>query len=223
VIGALAVAVVGLAAFLLFGRDDDKSDRVAVSSSRSSSSSTSSSSPSSSSSQLTEAELQTRMLSAADLGSTFKDGTFAVDSTSPTLCGQENLNVQVPPAIDVGSQATDAATNAFFREEVSVYKDTSTAERAFALGTQGFSCTQGTIANGQTFTLSPARDISSDLGEPGAVAIDYQIGAAAGVLIAVQTDARIISFQFQAPSTVDRSTLPDALTIAKRGVAKLNR
>jgi hypothetical protein len=225
VAGVLAVVVVGVAAFLLFGRDDDKNDRVAITSATSSSSSSTSSSSTdaSSSSLLSEAELQARMLSAAELGSTFTDGTFTVDSTSPTLCGQDNLNAQVPPVIDLGSQATDAATKAFFREELSVYKDSPTAAQAFALGTQGFSCTQGTTPNGQTFTLSPARDISSNLGERDAVAIDYQIGTAAGVLIAVQVDARIISFQFEAPSSVDRSTLPDALTLARRGLAKLKR
>lgn len=225
VVGVLALAVIGLSAFLLLGQDDGKKNTVAVSSSPSSSSSTasSSSSSSSSSSQLTESQLRARMLSATDLGPTFEDGTFTVNSTTPTPCGQDNLNAQVPPAIDVGSQATDTATKAFFREELSVYKDTATATRAFDLGKQGLACTQGTTANGQGFTLSPAKDVSSDLGVPNSVVIGYQIGTTTGELIAVQSDAGIISFQFEAPSNADKTALPDALTIAKRGLAKLNR
>jgi hypothetical protein len=162
------------------------------------------------------------MLTAKDLGPTFKDGTFKVDSVTPTPCGQANLNAQVPPTSDLGSEAADATTKAFFREELSVYKDATTAAKAFDLGTKGLSCTQGTTSNGQTFTFAPARDVSSDLGVKKALAIDYQIGTNTGELIAIVTDTAIVSFQFDAPSSADKSTLPSATTIAKQGLAKLN-
>jgi hypothetical protein len=86
---------------------------------------------------------------------------------------------------------------------------------------QGFAFTQGTTANGQTFTFSPAGDVSFDLGVPNALAIEDQIGATTGDLIAVQSDNRILSFQFEAPSSANKSALPNAPTIAKQGIAKL--
>ncbi|MEY2403800.1 MAG: hypothetical protein QOD38_1351 [Acidimicrobiaceae bacterium] len=222
VVGVLAVAVLALAAFLLFGRDDGKSNTVAVSSTSTSSSSSASSS--SSSSQLSDAQLQARMLTAQEIAPSFKAGTFTADSTTPTPCGQENSNITVPPTTDLGSVASDAATKAFFREELLIYEDAARAARAFDLGKQGLACTQGTTSTGARFTFSPPRDVSSDFGVPNSVAIDYEIGATSGELIAVQAGDRIVSFQFELPSSgADTTGLPDAITIAKRGLAKLDR
>ena len=55
----------------------------------------------------------------------------------------------MPPKIDVGSQAVDSTDSAFFQEELSVYKDSSTAAKTFDLGIAGLTCTQGTTSNGQ--------------------------------------------------------------------------
>ena len=223
-VAVAAAAVVAIAAFFLLGRDDGTKKVVAASSSSNtaSASSNSSSSASSSSSQLTDAELQDRMLTAQEIGPSFKDGTFSVDSTTPTPCGEQNLNLQVPPVSDLGSQASDAATKAFFREELSVYDDDATAARAFDLGKQGLGCSQGTTSTGARFTFSAPRNVSSDLGVPSIV-IDYEVGTISGQLIAVQEGTHILSFQFEAPTNVDRATLPNALTITKQGLAKLDR
>jgi hypothetical protein len=229
VAGVVAIAVIVLAAVLLFGRGDGKKNAVSTTpenSSTSSSPSASSSSSSSStatSSELSQAQLQQRLLTAKDIGTTFSAGTFTVNGSSPTPCGQPNLNVQVPPTIDIGSQAIDKTSSAFFQEELSVYKDAATAAKALDLGKQGFSCTQGTTSNGQSFTFSPLRDVSSELGERAAFALDYQIGADSGELIAVLQGAHLVSFQFEAPTAADKSTLPDALAIAKQGLVKLDR
>ncbi|MEY2453614.1 MAG: hypothetical protein QOD92_3188 [Acidimicrobiaceae bacterium] len=217
-----AAAVVALASFLLLSRDDGKKRAAVASSPSNSTSSQSSSSSSSSSSQLTDAELQGRMLTAPEIGPAFQDGTFAVDNTAPTPCGQPNSNIAVPPTSDLGSQASDSETKAFFREELLIYADAASAGRAFDLGKEGLACTQGTTSNGTRFTFSAPRDLSSDLGVPNSIAIDYQVGTNAGELIAVLEGNRIVTFQFEAPTSVDRATLPNAVTIAKSGLAKLD-
>ena len=235
VVGVLAVAAVAIAAFLLLGGDSKKNTVAATSSSSpsssssssssssksSSSSSTRSSSSSSSSSGASAAAIQAKLLKASDVSPDFKDGTFTADNTSPSACGQPNVSSQVPPVVDVGSTATNAARTASFQEEVSTYKDAATTSHAFDLGKQSVSCTQGTTNNGGAITLSAPKDVSSDLNAADAIEVDFQSSGLTGQLIAVHTDTAIITFQFQAASGVDASTLPNALTIAKKGLQKL--
>jgi len=228
VAGVLGVAVLVLAAFLLFGGGSRKKDNVAssndstaVSSGASSNSSASRSSSSSSTAAITAAELQARMLASSDVGPGFKDSEFAVDNVTPAPCGQQNPGQAVPARLDVGSQADDATTKAFFREEVSNYKDAVTARRAFDLGTQGLTCTQGTLKNGSAITLSPPKDVSSTFGTT-ALVIDFQVTGATGEFFVVLVDNSIMTVQLNAPSDVNSSTLPDSVTVVKRALTKLS-
>jgi hypothetical protein len=237
IVGVLAVAAAAIAAFLLLGGDNKKNNVAATSSSSSSSSSPSSSSSSSSStssssssksssssssSGATAADLQRKMLKAAEVGIDFKDGKFTPDNTTPQACGQPNTATQFPPVLDVGSLAQDTAGTALFQEEVSTYKDAATAAQAFDAGKQGVSCTQGTINDGSAVTFSSPSDVSSDVNTPGAIEIDAQSSNFSAQLIAVRIGNTIVLFQFEAASSVDPSTLPNALTVAKNGLQKLS-
>jgi hypothetical protein len=104
---------------------------------------------------------------------------------------------------------------------VSTYKDASTATKAFQSGTQGLSCTQGTLSDGSAITVSAPKDVSSSLGVPGALEIDIQGSNFSGQLFAAVRDNAIAVFQFQGASSADTSTVPNPLLLAKKGFQKL--
>jgi hypothetical protein len=231
VVGVLAAAAVAIAAFLLLRSDDKKNSIAATSSSSPSSSSTSSSSSSSSksssssstssSSGPTAADLQRKLLTAEEVSSDLQAATFSPDHTTPSPCGQQSTGAKFPPVIDVGSSAQSADSTVFFEEEVTTYKDAATAAQAFDFGKQGVSCTQGTIKDGSAVTFSDPYDVSSDVGAAGAIEVDAEAASFSSQIIAVRIGNAIVSFQFNAASSVDPSNLPDALTIATDGLQKL--
>jgi hypothetical protein len=225
VVGVLVVAVVALAAFLLFGRDDGKHDTVAISSATSSSSSsTSSSSSSSTTVALTEAELRDRLITAKELGSTFTDDTFRRNTNPKTLCGTPNPDQVVPPKIDVGS-AAKTKTGISFQQEIAVFDDAAAAGRAFDLDVGGFSCSRGTSvdssSSSQTFTFQRAQDRSSDLGVETAVEIDFQSDGFHGQLFLVQTNTMVVQFAFISLDGADTSTVAEASSVVVNALDRL--
>ena len=106
-----------------------------------------------------------------------------------------------------------------FQEEIAVYKDADTADKAFSAGLQGVSCGQGSVGSEQaTFTQ---KDVSSEFGVPGAIEIDYQSSSLQGQLFAFLSDDSIVTFQFQGSPSADTSTLPSPEDITKKGLQKL--
>lgn len=123
--------------------------------------------------------------------------------------------------IDVGSAATNSDGTLFFQEELSTYKDQSTASKAFQQGLKGVSCTQGTVGNGSAITISPPKDASATVGFAGAVEIDIQGSDFTGQLFAAQNANAIVVFQFQGTNSADTTGVPSPETIAKKGFQKL--
>jgi len=228
IVGALSLAVLALGAFLLFGRDDGKTNTVAVSSSSSSSSSSTSSSSASSSSSstvaLTEAELRERLITAKELGSNFADDTFVRNTNPKTLCGTRNPDQVIPPTIDVGS-AAKTKTGISFQQEIAVFDDAAAAGRAFDLDVGGFSCSQGTSVDSssstQTFTFERAQDRSADLAAEKAIEIDFQSNGFHGQLFFVRTNAAVVQFAFIALDTADTSTVSEASSVVLHALDRL--
>jgi hypothetical protein len=160
------------------------------------------------------------LLTASDISSDFSDVQFQQDYTTPTPCGQPNTNQQFPPTIDVGSTAVNSTKDLAFQQEVSVYKDADTAQKAFTAGLQGVSCGQGTVGSEQaTFTQ---KDVSSEFGVSKAIEIDFQSTSFQGQLFAFLADDSIVTFQFQGAPNADTSTLPSPVDITKKGLQKLS-
>ena len=145
---------------------------------------------------------------------------FQQDNTTPTPCGQPNANVQFPPTVDVGSTAVNSTQDLAFQEEVRVYKDAGTADKAFAARLQGVSCGHGSVGSEQaTFTQ---KDVSSEFGVSKAIEIDFQSPSFQGQLFAFLADDSIVTFQFQGAPSADTSTLPSPEDITKKGIQKLS-
>jgi hypothetical protein len=165
--------------------------------------------------------VQTLLLTPAEVGTGFTKQSFTPDNTTPTSCGQENVNKSFPPDIDVGALAVNTSVQAQFEEEVGTYKDEATATKAFTAGLDGISCTQPTLDDGSAVTFSQPKDVSSDLGVDGALEVDVQSSTFTGQLFAVRSVDVIVTFQFAANSGADTSTLADPASLAKQGLQKL--
>jgi len=233
-IGAIAAVIIAIAAFLLL-KGDDKKQNVSANSSASSSSSksssssssrsTSSSSKSSSSSSpdpsaLTEQDIKDRLLKAADLGPGFTDQEFTV-SNDPTPCGGASLNSQVPPAIDLGSEASSG--EAFFEEEFVRYSSESDAQKAVDLFKQAVDCTDATVGQNAPASFSSPQDVTSDIDVPVAEAfeIDFQTEEGQGKVIVVHDGAVVLSFLFEAVNSADTSKLPNEIDIVNKALNRL--
>ena len=237
IVGVLAAVAAALAAFLLLGGDDDKKENVAAnsnsasasssssskstSSSSSSSSSSSTSSSSSSSSELTDSEIESRLIKAKDLGPDFSDGTFTAGDSDPTSCGGPSVNSQVPAEQRVGANSSSGV--AFFEQEVLVYATSADAKKALALAKDSVSCPQPTTQGGGPASFGPPKDVSSDIDVPvdEAIQIALQTEEAQGSLIAARFGNVIVSFQFVAQKTADLSKLPDEFAIVNKGLSRL--
>jgi hypothetical protein len=235
IVGVLAAVVVALAAFLLLGGDDKKQNVAAnsssapssssssssKSSSSSSSSKSSSSSSSSSSSELSETEIESRLIKAKDLGPGFSDGTFETNDSEPTSCGGPSVNSQVPAKSRIGGNASDGV--AFFEEQVLVYATSDEAKKALEVAKASVSCPEPTTPGGGAASFGPPEDVSSDIDAPvdDAIRIALQTEEAEGSLFATRFGNVIVSFQFVAQKTADPSELPDELAIVNKGLSRL--
>jgi hypothetical protein len=230
----LAVAAVAIAAFLLLGGDDKKNNVAATSSSSSSSSKSSSSSSSSSkssssssksssssSSQITDADVQKKMLTAKEVDPSFTKDTFTVDNSAPTFCGKPNFNQQVPPKRDVGSASSNGVAS--FEEEAVAYASAAEAQKVLDLIKDETTCPHPTVPGGQPIVLSAPKDVSSSLTTPveAAFEIDFETTEATGQLFVIKDTVAIVTFTFAAQKGADTSKLPVAISVVNKGLTKI--
>ena len=117
-----------------------------------------------------------------------------------------------------------ASTNQALQEEISVYNDEEEVGQAFSTGTAGLSCTAGTVtfADGTTapIAITPAVDVTTQVGGDQALAWQLHGGGIQGVLVAVKLSGILVTFQFTAPDTAT-DLQPEPLTVAKAGMDKI--
>jgi hypothetical protein len=172
---------------------------------------------------LTQDEAQAAMLAASDLGAGFTAGQFTkADPTTPEPCGQPSTQSQVPPAYEVGSEASNGGLE--FNEDYTDYADAATASHAYDLAIQGVSCTDGAIVDSSTtlpITLSGNQDVTSQVGGDQAEEISVKSTQFEGVLIGVKAGTGLVTFEFLDAIGTDTSTAPDPVAIAKQAMAKI--
>jgi hypothetical protein len=221
--GVIAAVVAAVAAFVLLGGDDDKKQNLAASSSTVSSTSSSfvATGSASTTGNLTTAELEDSLLTAADVAPDFIDQRFVIDE-SPTSCGQPNVDSVIPPTIHVGSQVTNGS--AVFKEEILVYADVENARNSLVLSKESVSCSRPTLAGGEQIVFSDPRDVSSEL---GAITVDeaFEIRAQSRdsdvEVVVIRRQQVIVAFQFAAVSGTDTSKLPDTNALMREALLRL--
>ena len=123
----------------------------------------------------------------------------------------------------MGNEASNSAGDLFFEEEVTVYKDASTASKAFQASKDGVSCTQGTVgSSSEQVNISPPKDVSSDFGVPEAIEIDVSGNGFEGQLFGIHSGDTIVVFSFVGSTSADTSSIPNPEDIVRQGLKKLS-
>lgn len=230
-LGALAVALVTTACSS--GSDNSVTTSAAPAPSASAPSSASTSAPatttaggtSTSEEPSVEDQAQAALLTPAEVGPGFTAGTWtASDPKQPTPCGTPSVDSTLPPQLQVGTVIGLASTQQALQEEIALYTAEEEATEAFQTGSTGLTCTTGTVTftDGSTapIAITPAVDVTSDVGGDEATAWQLRGGGIQGVLVAVRLSGIVVTFQFTAPDTAG-DLQPDPLTVAKAGMDKI--
>jgi hypothetical protein len=177
------------------------------------------SAPAASPSAADPAAVQAALLAASDVGAGFTKVAYEPDLSQPEPCGQPALHSKYPTAVRAGTEI-DKGQTVQFTEAIEAFPDAATAQAAFDYGVAGLNCRNGTIA-GTPVTITPAQDVTSDVGGDQAKAYNVGLNGAEGVIIGVHKGKTIVEFAFLAASNVDTSTLVNPLDLAKAGTAKV--
>jgi hypothetical protein len=177
------------------------------------------STPAASPSGADAATVQAALLAASDVGAGFTKVAYEPDLSQPEPCGQPALHSKYPMAVRAGTEI-DKGQTVQFTEAIEAFPDAATALAAFNYGVAGLNCRNGTIA-GTPVTITPAQNVTSDVGGDQAKAYNVGLSGAKGVIIGVHKGKTIVEFAFLAASGVDSSTLANPLDLAKAGTAKV--
>jgi len=172
-----------------------------------------------------ESQAGAALLTPSEVGPGFVADTWKPsDPAEPTPCGTPSVDATVPAGVQVGAVMGLASTNQALQEEISVYNDEEEVGQAFSTGTAGLSCTAGTVtfADGTTapIAITPAIDVTTQVGGDQALAWQLHGGGIQGVLVAVKLSDILVTFQFTAPDTAT-DLQPEPLTVAKACMDKI--
>jgi hypothetical protein len=172
---------------------------------------------------LAQAKAQTLMLKASDIGHGFTDGTWSAGAPgSPEPCGQPGVDAIIPPTYNTGSELDNGGL--VINENYTQYADSITANNAWNLDVQGFTCSQGALSDSGTtipLTISTPTDVTAQVGDLQAIEINVKSSQFTGVVIGVKLPTATVAFEFLAQTGADTSQAPDAVASAKQGVAKI--
>jgi hypothetical protein len=172
-----------------------------------------------------EDQARAALLEPSEVGPGFTADTWKPsDPSQPTPCGTPSVDATLPPQVQVGTVMGLESTQQALQEEISVYTSAEEATQAFQTGSAGLSCTAGTV----TFTdgtkapiaITPAVDVTDQVGGDQASAWQLRGGGIQGVLVAVELSGIVVTYQFTAPDTAT-DLQPDPLAVAKAGMEKI--
>uniref|UniRef100_UPI001C7E23EF hypothetical protein n=1 Tax=Nocardioides stalactiti TaxID=2755356 RepID=UPI001C7E23EF len=103
---------------------------------------------------ITQEQVEAALLTPAEVSADFVVGSYT-DEDNPPLCDPSGLPLdqQVPPQVSGGTQIDHADGIAAIQEEIAIYATEQEAAEAFALGTAGLACTEGS-SDGTPVTIS---------------------------------------------------------------------
>lgn len=161
------------------------------------------------------------LLDIDEIGDTdFNSGLEEVSyetSTEPNPCG-ERTDEQLPPQGIAGVVYAETGLQLAFQQEIRLYEDGDQASEAFDLGIANLGC--GTSEDG-SITIAEPVDVTDEVGGFRAVAIEVS-GGIQGLLIVVDHQDVVVSFQFQAGPESSLGVAPDPLEVAAAGIDKID-
>ena len=167
---------------------------------------------------VTQEQVEAALLTAADVGSGFVDGTYT-DTDDPPPCDPtgQPLDQQVPPQVQAGTEIDHSSIAAAFQEEITIYASDDEAANAFTIGTNGLNCTDGTTSDGTKVKIDPPQDVSATVDPSGAAsstAYTFTGDGYEGVLIVTLAHRVIMVVTAQGATDADTSSLPNPVDIA---------
>lgn len=173
---------------------------------------------------VSQEQLDAALLTPEEVGDGFVLGDYS-DSDDPPVCDPSGSPVdeQVPPQVQGGTAFDHSTVQASVQEEISIYASDAEAANAFALGSAGITCSEGTLPDGTAITIDAPQDVTSDV-DPSGLGSSTAWGVSGdgfeGVLIVTLAHRVIQSATFIAATDADTSTLPNPLDIAAAAWAK---
>jgi len=173
---------------------------------------------------VTQEQVDAALLVPEEVGADFVLGAYA-DSDDPPLCDPSGtpLDEQVPPQVQGGTEIDHSTGNAALQEEITIYATEADAANAFAIGTAGITCTEGTTSDRTAVTIDAPQDVTAQVNTSG-IGTSTQWGLTGdgfqASLIATLAGRVILTTAFQATSDFDTSTLPNPVDVANAAFAK---
>jgi hypothetical protein len=160
------------------------------------------------------------MLTAADIGPDFVDGTFTPDNGS-TACGAPSPKATVGPTTDIGSAASNGVAS--FEEEGLVFRSPDDAQLVLDQTKEDTQCTSPTVRGGEPVAFSSPIDVTSSITTPveAAFEIDFQTTEAQGQLFIIKDGVAIVTFVFVTQQGADTSRLPTAISLVNKGIDRI--
>lgn len=158
--------------------------------------------------------------SAPEVGTGFtKSPSVAPDLKQPLPCGGTSSDQLYPNALRTELIAAKGNT-VQFQEAVKLFLDPATAESAFTTSAGGLDCAKGSIG-GTAVTIGKAQDVTATVGGTKSTAWEISLDGATGTLILTHAGSVVVGYSFLAATGTDPTTLPDAISVAKKATAKL--
>lgn len=165
--------------------------------------------------------LQTRLLTPADIGPGFVAGEFTPAPSDAKLpCGQPTLAARFTFE-QVGVAFDDGAGNQAV-ENVRLFTDAASAERAFGALREGFACGQGRSVDGRLGTIAPTTDVTSRVGGDEAASWNLTFpGGSRTAIVVARFGEVLLSWQAATEPGAVPGAAPDALAVSATAVAKI--
>jgi hypothetical protein len=173
---------------------------------------------------ITLEQVQAALLTPEEVGADFTLGSYD-ETDDPPPCDPTGTPVDeaVPPSVQSAVQFDHSTGNAAVQEEISIYATEAVAAEAFALGSAGITCSEGTLPDGSAVTITPPSDVTAVVNTSG-IGTSTQWGFTGdgyqGTIVATLAGRVIVATTVQATSDFDISTLPNQATVASDAFAK---
>jgi len=180
--------------------------------------------PTATAGDVSQEQVDAALLLPEEVGADFLLGTYS-DSDDPPLCDPSGtpIDEQVPPQVQGGTEIDHSSGNAALQEEISIYATEADAANAFAIGTAGITCTDGTTVDGTAVSIEAPQDVTAQVNTSG-IGTSTQWGFTydgfQASLIVTLAGRVILATSFLATSDFDTSTLPNPVDVADAAFAK---
>jgi hypothetical protein len=176
---------------------------------------------------ITKTQARGALLTPAEFGTGFTHAPSVPSNESlPCTPNAAPLEQQIPSTLQVDTAAVSTDDQAGMKEDLRLYPDAATAKQVYQLATRGISCKRGKLnltGKPETVTFTSAQDARSAVRADNAVVVEAKSANYDIALIGCRLGRALVLFSFLRTKDSDISKLPNPITVAAKGVAKIKR